>query len=201
MEVEVETLAPGDSTTRPAPGDTCSVHYTGWLKRDGPSSEFDSSRAKGTPFVFRLGEGAVIRGWEIALSQMSVGQRARVTVSAAAAYGVKGCRSKSASGTGVIPPHADLVFDIELLDVNHARKLRDYRATLDAWRQSKLDKFDSGGAFAAKAVAKHGSRDGYAAHLAASVAAKFATEEHRWAPAPGAGPARQVHTRTILDGS
>ena len=101
----------------------------------------------------------------------------------------------------MVPPHADLVFDIELLDVNHARKLRDYRATLDAWRQSKLDKFDSGGAFAAKAVAKHGSRDGYAAHLAASVAAKFATEEHRWAPAPGAGPARQVHTRTILDGS
>ena len=77
----------------------------------------------------------------------------------------------------------------ELLEESAKRAV----ATLDAWRQSKLDKFDAGGSFAAKAVAKHGSLDGYAAHLAASVAAKFATEEHRWAPAPGAGPARQVH--------
>ena len=119
--VSIETIKPGDSRDVPVKGDLCTVHYIGSLK-DG-EEVFDSSRAKGEAFAFTVGKGQVIRGWEVALPQMTLGQRAKVTIAAEAGYGAAGCVSAEARGTGKIPPNADLVFDIELLDINGRRSL------------------------------------------------------------------------------
>lgn len=69
---------------------------------------FDSSRSRGKPFKFKIGHQEVIRGWEEGVAQMSVGQRAKLICSPDYAYGSKG-------HPGIIPPHATLTFDVELL--------------------------------------------------------------------------------------
>eukprot|EP00962_Isochrysis_galbana_P014865 scaffold4261_cov110-Isochrysis_galbana.AAC.9 len=165
--VSLERISPGDGKTFPAPGDSLTVHYTGTLLKDGTA--FDCSRAKGVPFSFTLGAGAVIRGWELGLASMSLGERAKLTVRASAGYGRKGFEDRQrASGSGVIPPDADLLFDVELLDINHRRgvateaRLAAYRGRLDAWAAGKLALFDADPVFAAKQEGKHGSRAGCA---------------------------------------
>lgn len=96
------------------PGKTVQVHYTGWLR--DPQAEqqhgkaFDSSVGRG-PFNFNLGEGRVIKGWEQGVSGMKVGGKRTLVIPSHLAYGPRG------AGKGVIPPDADLIFDIELLDV------------------------------------------------------------------------------------
>lgn len=105
MGVQVETISPGDGRTFPKRGQTCVVHYTGMLE-DG--KKFDSSRDRNKPFKFTLGKQEVIRGWEEGVAQMSVGQRAKLIISSDYAYGATG-------HPGIIPPHATLVFDVELL--------------------------------------------------------------------------------------
>ena len=143
--VASETLELGDGTTFPNEGQSLTVHYTGTLAADG--SEFDSSRHKGVPFTFVLGAGKVIKGWEIGLATMSLGQRSRLAISAEAGYGKRGCEDRAnASGSGVVPPHADLIFDVALLDIDDRRgvateaRLQAYAKTLDAWVASKMDK-------------------------------------------------------------
>ena len=158
--VQSETLEPGDGATFPSEGQSLTVHYTGTLAADG--TEFDSSRAKGVPFTFVLGAGKVIRGWELGLASMSLGQRCRLAISAEAGYGKSGCEDRAnASGTGVIPPHADLIFDVELLDIDDRRgvategRLLAYAKTLDAWVAGKMAKFDAEPEFAAAKAKKH----------------------------------------------
>merc|ERR1711904_176365 len=107
MGVTVETITPGDGKTFPKKGDKLSMHYTGTLT-DG--SKFDSSRDRGTPFEFTIGVGQVIRGWDEGVIQMSVGQRATLKISSDFGYGSRGAG-------GVIPPNADLIFDVELLGI------------------------------------------------------------------------------------
>ena len=179
--VSSETLEPGDGVTFPNDGDALTVHYTGKLLSDG--SEFDSSRAKGVPFGFVMGAGKVIKGWELGLAAMSLGQRSKLTISAEAGYGKKGCEDRAnASGTGVIPPNADLLFDVQLLDINDQRgvateaKLAAYSKTLDEWTASKLAKFDSDAEFASAKGAKHGGREGFAAFLEGSRQTKYEAE-------------------------
>ncbi|XP_011798781.1 PREDICTED: peptidyl-prolyl cis-trans isomerase FKBP1A isoform X2 [Mandrillus leucophaeus] len=99
MGVQVETISPGDGRTFPKRGQT-------WMLEDG--KKFDSSRDRNKPFKFMLGKQEVIRGWEEGVAQMSVGQRAKLTISPDYAYGATG-------HPGIIPPHATLVFDVELL--------------------------------------------------------------------------------------
>ena len=105
MGVQVKTISPGDGRTFPKRGQTCVVHYTGMLE-DG--KKFESSRDRNKPFKFVLGKQEVIRGWEEWVAQMSVGQRAKLTISPDYAYGATG-------HPGIIPPNATLIFDVEFL--------------------------------------------------------------------------------------
>ena len=97
-----------------AAGDEVSVHYTGWLHEqtahDLRGEKFDSSVDRGQPFVFKLGAGRVIRGWDEGVAGMRVGGVRELHIPADLAYGAKGAG-------GVIPPGASLVFEVELLDV------------------------------------------------------------------------------------
>ena len=86
-------------------GNDIVVHYVGWLTN---GQQFDSSRARRDPLDFALGAGDVIKGWDQGIEGMKVGGKRKLTIPAALAYGEHGCG-------GVIPPHATLVFEVELL--------------------------------------------------------------------------------------
>mmetsp|Transcript_40167 Transcript_40167/g.64383 ORF Transcript_40167/g.64383 Transcript_40167/m.64383 type:complete len:109 (+) Transcript_40167:104-430(+) len=107
MGVDIETTKPGDGVTFPTPGQRVTAHYTGTLL-DG--SKFDSSKDRGQPFQFTIGEGQVIKGWDVGMMQMSVGQHAKLTCTPDFAYGPRGFPP-------VIPPNSTLVFEVELLGV------------------------------------------------------------------------------------
>jgi FKBP-type peptidyl-prolyl cis-trans isomerase len=85
-------------------GDTLTVHYVGTLES---GQVFDDSYVRGTPFVFRLGAGGVIRGWDLGLVGMRVGGKRRLIIPPELAYG--------SQGSGPIPPNASLRFDVELI--------------------------------------------------------------------------------------
>jgi FKBP-type peptidyl-prolyl cis-trans isomerase FkpA len=93
-------------------GVTAVVNYTGWLyEPNAPQqhgAQFDSSVGRG-PFSFSLGAGQVIPGWDEGVKGMKVGGKRTLIVPAAMGYG--------SSGAGPIPPNANLIFDVELLDV------------------------------------------------------------------------------------
>lgn len=93
-------------------GDHVSVHYTGWLQNaDGTAgSKFDSSKDRNEAFEFPLGAGNVIRGWDEGVQGMKVGGARKLIIPAALGYGARGAG-------GVIPPHATLIFEVELLGV------------------------------------------------------------------------------------
>lgn len=90
-------------------GHNVTVHYTGWLYHDGTlGAKFDSSKDRNDPFVFSLGAGMVIRGWDEGVQGMRVGGQRTLIIPAALGYGARGAG-------GVIPPNATLQFDVELL--------------------------------------------------------------------------------------
>jgi FK506-binding protein 1 len=96
------SLIPPPFPSRPA------VHYTGTLTN---GNKFDSSRDRGSPFVFTIGVGQVIKAWDEGVATMSVGERANLTASPDYAYGARGFPP-------VIPPNSTLIFDVELISIN-----------------------------------------------------------------------------------
>ncbi len=90
-------------------GSTVTVNYTGWLT---DNVKFDSSLDSGVPFPFTLGTGAVIPGWDEGLVGMKVGGIRQLVIPAELGYGE--------TGSGMIPPGATLIFEVELLDVQAA---------------------------------------------------------------------------------
>jgi FKBP-type peptidyl-prolyl cis-trans isomerase len=93
------------------PGTEIEVHYAGWLFNDGKQgAKFDSSKDRNEPFNFSLGAGQVIRGWDEGFAGMKVGGVRKLIIPPEMGYGARGAG-------GVIPPHATLLFEVELLGV------------------------------------------------------------------------------------
>lgn len=98
------TVGSGDS---PETGKKVSVHYTGWLTS---GKKFDSSLDRDSPFTFVIGFGQVIKGWDEGVATMKVGGKRKLIIPAELGYGKRGAGA-------IIPPNAELVFDVELLGV------------------------------------------------------------------------------------
>lgn len=95
----------------PKTGQTCVMHYTGWLYNDGvKGKKFDSSVDRGDPFEFPLGQKRVIGGWDEGVASMKIGGKRTLIIPPALGYGARGAG-------GAIPPNATLMFDVELLGV------------------------------------------------------------------------------------
>jgi peptidylprolyl isomerase len=95
----------------PAKGQTCQMHYTGWLWVNGAKDKkFDSSLDRGRPFEFPIGTGRVIKGWDEGVASMKIGGKRTLLIPPALRYG-------SSGAGGVIPPGATLLFEVELLGV------------------------------------------------------------------------------------
>ena len=108
LEYEDTVVGTGAS---PKTGQTCVMHYTGWLfENKAKGKKFDSSLDRGQPFEFPIGQGRVIQGWDEGVATMKVGGKRTLVIPPSIGYGARGAG-------GVIPPNATLLFEVELLGV------------------------------------------------------------------------------------
>jgi FKBP-type peptidyl-prolyl cis-trans isomerase len=111
-DLKIEILKEG--TGVPAViGDEVVVHYSGTLEDGTP---FDNSYKRGEPFPVTIGEGRVIKGWEKGLQGIKVGEKRKLTIPPSMGYGAKDV------GNGLIPANSTLIFDIEAIKINPAKK-------------------------------------------------------------------------------
>lgn len=112
-ELQITDTQVGDGT-EVQPGMTAVVHYTGWLydpsASENKGKQFDTSRARGEPFRFRVGAGQVIRGWDEGVAGMKVNGQRLLVIPSELGYGPMGAGNE-------IPPNAPLLFEVELLGV------------------------------------------------------------------------------------
>ena len=110
--LEYEIIQEGSGAS-PQPGSMVTVHYTGWLDKDGqPSGQpFDSSHNRRQPFTFQIGVQMVIKGWDEGVMTMKIGEKRRLYIPAALGYGSRGAGN-------VIPGNANLIFDVELISIS-----------------------------------------------------------------------------------
>ncbi len=109
LQYEDTVVGSGTEATK---GKSVTVHYTGWLYNNATQgNKFDSSKDRGDPFVFSLGAGMVILGWDKGVAGMKIGGARTLIIPADLGYGARGAG-------GVIPPNATLKFDVELLGVS-----------------------------------------------------------------------------------
>jgi len=99
------------SGASPRTGQTCVMHYTGWLYENGnKGKKFDSSVDRGQPFEFKIGTHQVIAGWDEGIATMKVGGKRTLIIPPELGYGERGAGN-------IIPPNATLIFDVELLGI------------------------------------------------------------------------------------
>lgn len=126
--------APEDARGPPPIGFEVTAHYTGTLASDG--SKFDSSVDRGKPFVFTIGQGQVIKGWDEGFASMKVGEKALLVIAPEYGYGEMGTPPK-------IPPKSTLHFEVELLDFQE--KMKPKNAMSQAERAEVANKLKSEG--------------------------------------------------------
>jgi peptidylprolyl isomerase len=106
MEFKIEDIIVGSGREAKS-GDTVVMHYTGTFD-DG--EKFDSSVDRGFPFETKIGVEHVIKGWDDGVPGMKIGGKRKLYIPYTLAYGEEGAGD-------VIPPLADLIFEVELLDI------------------------------------------------------------------------------------
>jgi len=109
--LEYEILQEGSGAS-PKFGDMVTVHYTGWLNTNGErGAQFDSSFSRNEPFVFKIGIGRVIKGWDEGVLTMTIGEKRRLFIPASLGYGDR-------SVGAIIPANSNLIFEVELIKIN-----------------------------------------------------------------------------------
>ena len=110
IKIDIKTGTGKEATA----GKVVSVHYTGWLfdqsAADNKGKKFDSSRDRPGNFIFPLGAGRVIKGWDQGVQGMKVGGQRTLIIPPSMGYGARGAGN-------IIPPNATLIFDVELMEV------------------------------------------------------------------------------------
>ncbi|CAG5119173.1 unnamed protein product [Candidula unifasciata] len=148
QKINIETISPPpeDCQRKSKRYDRLSMHYTGTLTATG--AKFDSSHDRGQPFVFQLGAGQVIKGWDEGLLDMCVGEKRKLIIPASKGYGEAGAGD-------LIPPNSGLTFEVELVSIEEAEAPVNIFDDIDADKDKMLST-DEVSAFIKRQAAKVG---------------------------------------------